>query len=104
MMILLDPVESKKWLHMLECEETLEETSRFKCSAKERREMESVEVKTINWPSHHKEEIMGMVAAGKFPREIAKMLHMKESSVKHLVYHEKNLIRLRKMAHVPFDT
>jgi DNA-binding CsgD family transcriptional regulator len=58
----------------------------------------------INWPSHHKAEIMCMVADGKYPREIAKLLGMKESSVKHLVYHEKKLMRLRKIAHAPFDT
>lgn len=98
MQIILDPEESLKWLHMLQCEKTLEETSRFfpgfKCSAEERHEMESAKVKIANWPSHHRAEIMAMVADGKYPREIASELGMKECSVKHLVYGEKKKARL----------
>jgi len=46
-----------------------------------------------NWPSHHKEEIMSMVVAGKYPREIARALGLNERSVKHLVYSEKKKAR-----------
>jgi len=94
MRILLDEKESQKWLHLITCEKTLEETSRFpkgfKCSPEE---TETAKICLPNWPSHHKEEIMSMVAAGKYPREIARILKLNESSVKHLVYAAKKKAR-----------
>jgi hypothetical protein len=81
MMILLDENESQKWLHMLECEKTLEKTYRFPKDM----QLPNGMLKVAPWPSHHKAEIMALVSKGKYPREIAKILGMKESSVKHLV-------------------
>jgi len=113
MMILLDPEESQQWLDIKAREKTLEETSRFPKESTSARDVyptvkemcDSIKAKpAINWPSHHKAEIMSMVAEGKFPREIARLLGMKESSVKHMVYHEKKLMRLRKMTRAPFGT
>ena len=104
MKILLDENESKKWLHILECEKTLEETSRFHKETISLRDLaptvqemcdgvQKLAAKSRNWPSRHKAAIMALVAAGKFPREIARELGMKESSVKHLVYTEKKARR-----------
>ncbi|MFA6372734.1 MAG: hypothetical protein WCW68_08920 [Methanothrix sp.] len=105
MRILLDPKESQQWLDARGREKILEETSRlpdgYKCSPKERQDIEDAKVKITNWPSQHKEEIMGMVAEGKFPREIARELEMKESSVKHLVYHEKKKARQKELGNYP---
>jgi DNA-binding CsgD family transcriptional regulator len=94
MKILLNETESQKWLHLMACEKTLEETSRLPKDV----QLPNGMLKVANWPSHHKAEIMAMVADGKFPREIARELGMKESSVKHLVYTERKLARLSKAA------
>jgi len=96
MRILLDEKESQKWLHLLACEKTLEETSRFPKdmqAIQNLRDLNGVTAKPANWPSQHKEEIMSMVADGKYPREIARILKLNESSVKHLVYAAKKKAR-----------
>ena len=97
MKILLNPQESEEYLVYLENKKhstsmrDLFPTVKEMCDDKSPKGCKLRPV-TI-WPSHHKTEIMDMVAAGKFPREIAKELGMNESSVKHLVYTEKKARR-----------
>ena len=91
MKILLDPQESEEYLVYLE---NKKHSTSMRDAFPTVKEMCDGKLQPVTiWPSHHKAEIMDMVAAGKYPREIARELGMKESSVKHLVYTEKKARR-----------
>ena len=86
MMILLDEAETKKWLHMIECEKTPEETSRLPDDMGCKRPL-------VRLSAEQKDGILQMTAEGRKVPDIAKSLGINGRQVSGVVQGHKHPIQ-----------